>query len=168
MTAPGQHGGYRQPENPAPVSGPAQLSARTDGGPGSSKQPIRVANGGGYGERTASIEQQQGAPLAEAPGPPNPPAPSTLAEAMGGGGAPSGPPAEGGFQRPPLTGFTAPSERPGEPVTAGAPMGAGPGPSWDDRGPQPRQLSQALAPFFAEDDTDTLRMLAYDLDEWGL
>jgi hypothetical protein len=31
-TAPEGRGGYRQPNNPAPVSGPGALSQRTDGG----------------------------------------------------------------------------------------------------------------------------------------
>ena len=44
-------GGYRQPSNPAPVSGPGALSARTDGGAGNSKQPIRRIPGQAYGEQ---------------------------------------------------------------------------------------------------------------------
>jgi len=35
-----RRGGYRQPNNPAPVATP-QGGQRTDGGPGSSKQPLR-------------------------------------------------------------------------------------------------------------------------------
>ena len=56
-------GGYRQPNNPAPVSGPGALSARTDGGAGSSTQPIRRIPGQAYGEGKALVEQQQAAPL---------------------------------------------------------------------------------------------------------
>lgn len=53
----GQHGGYRKPSNPAPVSGPGALSRRTDGGP---TQPVRVAPGGEYGSRQ-EMEAIQGA-----------------------------------------------------------------------------------------------------------
>jgi hypothetical protein len=61
-------GGYRAPERPAATSIP-QSGARTDGGAGSRTQPIRVAPGGRYGERAASVAQQQGAPLPAPPGP---------------------------------------------------------------------------------------------------
>lgn len=58
------------PQRPAAVSGPGALSQRTDGGPGSSKQPIRVPTGGAYGEAKALTEQQQAAPMAAGgPGP---------------------------------------------------------------------------------------------------
>ena len=66
-------GGYRQPANPAAVSNP-QSGARTDGGAGSTRQPLRVPTGGQYGEAKALREQQQGAPMA-----------------AGASGAPSGP-----------------------------------------------------------------------------
>lgn len=54
------HGGYRAPADPAPVSGPGALSQRTDG-----KQPLARIPNAGYGEQKAYQEQQQGAPLAE-------------------------------------------------------------------------------------------------------
>lgn len=99
-------GGYRKPANPAPVSGPGALSARTDG------QPIREVPGQDYGERQAGAMQQAAAPMA-APGtmPPSPP---------GGGGRP-------GPQSAPLASGDAfrPSERPGEPITTGVPIGPG-------------------------------------------
>lgn len=63
-----EHGGYRRPSNPAPVSGPGALSARTDGGPG---QPVRVAPGGEYGSRQEMEAIQSGSPM------------------QGGGGAPA-------------------------------------------------------------------------------
>lgn len=59
-------GGRRQPTNPAPVSGPGALSARTDGGPGNARQPLRVAGGGDYGERQAAEQLQAAAPMAAA------------------------------------------------------------------------------------------------------
>ncbi len=102
---PDGRGGPRQPTNPAAVSGPGALSARTDGGPGSKSQPLRVPTGGAYGETQAATEQQQAAPLA-AGGPVTSSAP---------GGAPGGVTgaAPGGF---------GPTQRPNEPITAGLPQ----------------------------------------------
>lgn len=80
------HGGYRQPTNPSPVSGPGALSQRTDG-------PLHG------------------------------PVPGTV-DPTGQAAAPAGP------DLSQLTPFGAPTERPGEPISAGAPFGAGPGPSF--------------------------------------
>lgn len=98
----GQHGGYRRPANPAPVSGPGALSARTDGGPGGPR-PMDVT-GMSYGENGALNEAQTAAPMS-APPP--------------GGGAPMAPPT-------PPTGLGDPTAFPDQPVTAGADAGAGP------------------------------------------
>lgn len=102
------HGGYRPPANPAPVSGPGALSRRTDGGPGSAKQPIAKLPDAAYGEQKEFGSIQQGAPIG-----------GSAAPALG---APS--PAPSGPLPPPLD---APSSRSDEPVTAGVDMGAGPG-----------------------------------------
>lgn len=101
-------GGYRQPGNPAPVSGPGALSKRTDGGP--AKQPIRVPSGGAYGDRTNLEQLQQAAPVAASPG--------------GDVGAPQ----PAGDVTDGLVGFDAPTQQPDVPVTAGAAQGEGPGP----------------------------------------
>lgn len=90
------HGGYRQPSNPAPVSGPGALSRRTDGGP---TQPTRVAPGGEYGSRQEMESIQSGAP-------------------MQGGGGDTAPP-------PPTIPLDAESQAPNEPITAGADAGEG-------------------------------------------
>lgn len=107
---------HSTPSKPAPVSGPGAASRRTDGGPGSSTQPIRVPTGGAYGEAKALEAQQRGAPLAAEPTgstvPSTPPA--------GAGGSPSSTPvlpAMGG-------GVFGPSERPSEPITQGIPRQA--------------------------------------------
>lgn len=107
----GQHGGYRAPANPAPVSGPGSLSRRTDGGPGKSngRQPVAELPDAGYGEQAAFRSIQQGAPIQKV----EPPT----------GGAPGGAPQAGALP-PPLD---APTGRPGEPVTSGVDIGAGPG-----------------------------------------
>lgn len=96
-------GGNQPPANPAPVSGPGALSARTDGGP---SQPIRLAPGGDYGDRTAMAAQQGAAPMRAVPG--------------SGGQAVPGP-----AQQPPPLDVFGPTERPGEPPTAGVPAGPG-------------------------------------------
>ena len=93
-------GGYRQPSNPAPVSGPGALSKRTDGGAteGMTQAPKYMA-GMGYG-MGGNMEQQSGAP-------------------MQGNSVP--------FMPSPMVPLTAPTSRPQEPITAGADFGAGPG-----------------------------------------
>ncbi len=99
-------GGYRQPSNPAPVSGPGQLSRRTDGGPGG-KQPVRVPTGGDYGDATQLMGLQQAAPLAATSG--------------GDTATPAG------LAPPTGPAFGAPTEQPDTPVTNGADLGAGAG-----------------------------------------
>lgn len=99
-------GGYQQPGNPAPVSGPGALSKRTDGGPG---QPVRAPSGGAYGERQELEQMQQAAPLSASPG--------------GDVGAPQ----PAGDITAGLVGFDAPTQEPGTPITAGAALGDGPG-----------------------------------------
>jgi len=55
-------GGYRKPENPAPISGPGALSQRTDGSP---TQSATYMSGMPYGQNT--MEQQTAAPMAGRP-----------------------------------------------------------------------------------------------------
>ena len=101
------HGGYRQPGNPAVVSGPGAMSSRTD--------TARAMNpdSPSYGESAALESMKAGAPMA-------------------GGGALSGAAAQPAPQVDPFAGMTpfgAPTQNPGQPVTAGASAGAGPGTS---------------------------------------
>jgi len=94
-----QHGGYRQPRNPAPVSGPAALSKRTDGGATEGMtQPQQNYTGLPYGDNQAIATQQSGAPMAGNPYP------------MAG-----------------LPELSAPTQRPNEPITSGINSGPGPG-----------------------------------------
>lgn len=125
-------GGYQAPRNPAPVSGPGRLARRTDGGPAS--QNVAALPNAGYGE-SAEFESIQGAAPMSASPPPSmagggPAAGGGLAALLGagGGGAPAAPP----------TPLTAPTERPEEPLTAGAPIGPGPGPSPEVMAPSGR------------------------------
>src|SRR5690242_21948759 len=55
------HGGYREPANPAPVSGPGALSQRTDG---QGKMQLPDAK---YGEQSAFQDAQSSAPMAAGP-----------------------------------------------------------------------------------------------------
>jgi len=92
-------GGYRQPSNPAPVSGPGALSKRTDGGAiDGMTQPQQDYTGFAYGENKELADQQSGARLAGDP-----------------------------FPMADITPLSAPTQRPNEPITAGINFGPGPG-----------------------------------------
>lgn len=100
------HGGYRPPAKPAPVSGPGRLAKRTDGGP---TQKIRDIPSQSYGDASQFKSLEQAAPMAGSSPTPAPPA------------------AQQPRQPIDVTPFNAPSNRPNEPVTAGSPLGPGPG-----------------------------------------
>ena len=105
-------GGYQRPTNPAPVSGPGSMSQRTDGGPGS-KQAARYVAGMPYGEGAEFMDIQSMAPMEASQ--PTPSAAGAASEVR-----------QAAAQE--LTPLSAPSMRPNEPITAGVPLGAGPGP----------------------------------------
>ena len=58
-------GGYQQPTNPAPVSGPGALSKRTDG----AGQPAQYMSGLAQGQGQQNMANQQAATLAGNPFP---------------------------------------------------------------------------------------------------
>lgn len=91
-------GGYQAPNNPAPVSGPGAMSQRTDGGPADT-QAAKYVSGLPYGEGQEMMNIQQSAPMAASAAMPAP---------------------------APIIPLKAPTQRPGEPVTAGANAGLGP------------------------------------------
>ncbi len=100
-------GGYRKPtpNRKNAVSGPGALSQRTDGA-----QPVMRLPDAKYGESQAFERQQQAAPLGDS----------------GGANAPM-----------PMQGMAnpnvfAPTENPGEPITAGVPIGPGENPPTND------------------------------------
>lgn len=100
-------GGYRPtaPQNNTGVS--------ATGGAGSANgQPNRYISGGQYGEGKALMEQQQGASMASTPAP----TPSALSDLITGGSG------------NPINTLFSDTDNPDEPVTAGAPIGDGPGP----------------------------------------
>lgn len=106
-------GGYQRPRNPAPVSGPGALSKRTDGGPAQAMRDLPNAR---YGENAEYRAAEQVAPMAASPAP-------SPGSASGGPVSPAGPPQSPMLPPVPLTADT---QMPGQPVTAGAPIGAGP------------------------------------------
>src|SRR4051812_43555792 len=109
-----EHGGYRKPAQPAPVSGPGRFSQRTDG-----RQPSLDLPDAAYGENAQFRADESGAPI-----PQNSPLPA------GPSAGPSGPP--GGLPvgqdplNPPLP-LTGGSLAPNVPVTDGAASGPGAG-----------------------------------------
>jgi hypothetical protein len=106
-------GGYRQPSKPAVQSGPGPLSQRVDGG-SASKQTARYIAGGDYGD-AGLLPIQNAAPMAAT----NMPAP----QAVQGNAQP-----QEQAQASQVTPLTISTQRPDEPVTAGAASGPGPGP----------------------------------------
>lgn len=110
-------GGYQKPRNPAPVEMPGRLSRRTDGGP---QQQIAEMSGMGYGENADFNDIQSSAPVAATP-------PLESITGRGQRGRRQGP---GG---PVTTPLMAPTNRPDEPVTAGASFGPGASMSDDAR-----------------------------------
>jgi hypothetical protein len=106
------HGGQRRPSNPAPVSGPGALSRRTDG------QGPKYISGGQYGEGQEMMDLQASAPMSET---------KTRAPRMSAGKTATAPPPAQ------VTPLFAPTQRPDEPITAGAPFGPGPGPQTPSR-----------------------------------
>lgn len=129
-----QQGGYRRPSSPAPVSGPGALSRRTDG------QGARYMAGGEYGEGQEMMDLQTSAPMSKAPAAPRP-----------SRGRSAGQIVDEGMRPTPLF---APTERPDEPITAGAPFGPGPGPAVRQ---QPAgRLASTLERLAASDDSGAL------------
>lgn len=110
------------PANPAGTSGPGQYARRTDGGPA---QKLRNLSDARYGQQATYQQAQRGAPMAQTPSPQQPPAVQPNPAAQG------------------VVPFSAPTRRPGEPVTSGAARGAGPGP--EALGIAPQQVMNADA-----------------------
>lgn len=108
-----------QANKPAMTSGPGALSRRTDGGP-ASKQAIRyVAGMPNYGDGQALMDMQASAPMAKTNNPPASAPVSSMQSQQGGQAQP--------MPQQPIVPLTAGTQRPNEPVTAGAAGGAGPG-----------------------------------------
>lgn len=92
-------GGYRQPSNPAPVSGPGALSQRTDGGATEGMtQPAQYISGLPYGQGQETYNMQTSAPMAGNP-----------------------------FPSSSILPLSAEDQFPNRPITSGNDLGAGPG-----------------------------------------
>lgn len=132
------HGGYRRPEKPAPVSGPGKFSRRTDGGPADEKHQAPRWTGG--------AEYGEGTELMEIQG---------AAPMAGGPAAPS-------------LDFGAPTARPDEPITHGAPFGAGAGPeALAFGGPQVDHVAAGIRAAYALNPSPALKNLVDQLDAEG-
>ncbi len=112
-------GGYQKPSKPAAVSGPGKYSQRTDG------QPIREMTGGPYGEASEMRDLQASAPMSDTQGLPPPPE----------------------FASEGVVGLGEPTQFPDQPVTAGAPVGEGPGPEILGLQPNPMKDVEAVKKF---------------------
>lgn len=140
--------------SPAQVSGPGALSRRTDTG----GQPIRALPDPDYGEAQAYEAQQKGAPLAEQARTPNPRMPEPSA-----GPSPLAQPAE------PPVGLFSSSQRPDEPITAGAPSGAGPNTlTGGPLAPRAYATSDQLREYAGNDPSGSVAWLANLLSSQGL
>lgn len=149
-----RHGGMRRPSNPAPVSGPGQLSQRTDGGP---QQVLSDVSGMPYGENQAMEEIQSAAPLAASG------QATARATRRGGAGRQA---ASAAAQGP--TPLMSPTQRPDEPVTAGAPFGPGAGPSMFYREPERPRLSDTMRKIESVSGDPTISRIAQLLARRGL
>ena len=134
-------GGYRKPENPAPMSGPGALSQRTDGGP---TQSAKYISGLPYGQGQTTYDQQTSAPMAGSNIPqPKPPLPEP-------------------------TPLMAPTERPDEAVTSGINSGPGPGSEvMMDRPNQSYTLTQTLQQLIKYDPSGDTEMIYRALVDEG-
>jgi hypothetical protein len=115
------------------------------------QKPTAVPNQG-YGQAGAQLAAQKVVPMAGAPAPPVPAAPSAATV-----------PGAGGFATPSDTpSLTDPTQRPDEPLEAGMPFGPGPGPQ---AGPAPMSDVEArLRALYASHPTSELRDLIRQID----
>lgn len=145
-----QWGGRRTPGSPAPVSGPGQLSQRTDGGP---QQVLSDVSGMAYGENQGMEDLQSAAPMSASG--------QATARATRRGGSGRASQRAAGMGGTPLM---SPTQRPDEPVTAGAPFGPGAGPAMNQQVP-PRLsgILQRMAMNDTSGDTEALLAIAQRL-----
>ena len=146
-------GGYQQPSNPAPVSGPGAMSQRTDGGP---TQSAKYMSGLPYGQGQAQMQQQTSAPMAGNP----------VASAQVNADS-----AEQAPQMPPTIGMFEPTQRPDEPITAGMDFGPGPDSSVLGMPNLPKQddpTIRAIQALYMQDPrNEDLRLMIETLGEEG-
>ncbi len=146
-------GGYREPNNPAPVSGPGAMSQRTDGGP---TQSAKYMSGLPYGQGQAQMQQQTSAPMAGNP---------TAAAQVNVDSAAQAP------QMPQTVGMFEPTQRPDEPITAGMDFGPGPDSSVLGLPTPPKEDDPAIraiqALYMQNPRNEDLRLMIQTLGEEG-
>ena len=133
------------PMNPlAGASGPGKYAVRSD----------KLTMGStGYGEGVETAAIKSGAPLAETP---------DVRPARGGD-------VREAATQAPVTGLFAPTERPNEPITAGIPMGAGPGPeALMMRQQMTEKYSDTLAKLLPYDESGEITILYQDMLARGM
>lgn len=117
------------------------------------RMAVQTPTGLPYGEAGQLQAAQQAVPIAATAPPPSPgpsqPPPGATSEVPGGSNPPPGGmaailAAAQAMQPPSGPGLSAPTQRPNEPVTAGLPVGAGPGPEVLNLKPQVTPLAQTL------------------------
>lgn len=123
-----------QPAKPAVQSGPGAMSRRTDGGVASKQAQRYISGMPNYGDGQELANLQAQAPMAATPGA-KPASQTAINQAAQ---APQGQQTQ--QQAQPIIPLSAPTQRPTEPVTAGSPLGAGPGP--EALGINPGQVTQ--------------------------
>jgi hypothetical protein len=161
-------GGNHPPAKPAAVSGPGSLSKRTDGGPSNPHQVISTAPDQAYGDAKQQHADEATAPMAGKPALPNVPAVQPQ-------GPPGGPAPQQGAPAYPGGDFSAPTARPGEPVTHGTPVGPGAGPEALQLGPGAPSappttgaLTQTLQQLSQNDMTGVLAQLYQTASRYGV
>ena len=124
-----------QAEKPSTTpSLPGALSRRTDGGVASKQAQRYISGMPNYGDGQEMANLQAQAPMSASSIQGQKMTPSQIAQAASNGQS------QGQAQQMPVTPLTAPTQRPNEPVTAGSPLGAGPGP--EALGIHPSQVIQ--------------------------
>jgi hypothetical protein len=124
-----------QAEKPSTTpSLPGALSRRTDGGVASKQAQRYISGMPNYGDGQEMANLQAQAPMSASSIQGQKITPSQVAQAASNGQS------QGQAQQMPVTPLTAPTQRPNEPVTAGSPLGAGPGP--EALGVHPSQVMQ--------------------------
>ncbi len=136
--------------------------------PQTQAQPKRELPDAKYGENKQFEAAQDVARPTDALALPPAPAPTQFAGQGGSEGDTQG--AANAAPLSELTGFGAPTERPGEPITAGAPLGAGPNRmAMGPNAPMPvGRLSQTLAESVAADNSGVIAELVEYFDRMGL
>jgi len=158
----------KPPGAPRPPAGPGKLSTRSDLSQPQQSQGQYTPTGQPYGQATAERTALKAAPIPRAdmfaPGS-GVSAPPASTPGMANNSAPPPMPVQPNPGMPDLHSLmNRPTHSPNEPVTAGLPIGAGPGPT-----PQPSAVGQVLAylastPFA----TDAVRDLALRVDRPGV